>query len=133
MGSVELVSRQVAEFATILRQNAYKRKVVPKMKILPTGQQRRDAGRSIRPSQLTTLVLLCVCLVANAGCASLPGKTDAGDLPFEATAEESEDQPAQPKTFAERQAQLREFFHARFGESAGIDPRAREIEKRLGF
>ena len=26
-----------------------------------------------------------------------------------------------------------QFFKTSFGESAGVDPRAREIEKRLGF
>ena len=35
--------------------------------------------------------------------------------------------------FSEQRAKTNEFFKARFGESAGIDPRAREIEQRLGF
>ena len=34
---------------------------------------------------------------------------------------------------AEKREESSRFFRAKFGESAGVDPRAREIEQRLGF
>lgn len=45
----------------------------------------------------------------------------------------SMDQVRETFDFSEQRKKTQEFFRAKFGESSGVDPKAREIEKRLGF
>lgn len=62
--------------------------------------------------------LLLALLIAMQGCALTPNASDRmGQF---------------QNNVAHGKQKLSQFFHAKFGETAGVDPRARDIERRLG-
>lgn len=71
-------------------------------------------------SILASIALSVLCLFCS-GCATVnQGNNPQSDLYSEDSSE--------PK-----RENFKDFFKAKFGESSGVDPRAREIERRLGY
>jgi len=74
----------------------------------------------LAPIALSVFFLLCSgCAMMNQG----PPK-GSGELTTETQS---------PSSPTEKRENFAEFFKAKFGESSGVDPRVREIERRLGF
>lgn len=59
------------------------------------------------------------CMTNNWSKSAFSNKTNSSQLEFEDVDESEEAKPS--------------FWKTQFGNSSGIDPRAREIEKRLGY
>lgn len=84
------------------------------------------------PARMVCIVTaLCFGLVLFGGCASIASQDSEFQLKSIPSSET--EKPKSPSTLAEYNEKFTEFFRARFGESAGVDPRARDVERRLGF
>lgn len=87
--------------------------------------------RKLLAGPVCFVATLCLGLVLFGGCASLNSQDP--DFQLKSIPSSATEKPKSPSTLAEYNEQFTEFFRARFGESAGVDPRARDIERRLGF
>lgn len=115
--------------------------IIPGMNAeLITPRLTKKIGRTLAARFFVSIALSASVLVCS-GCATLgPGTaanvdaTDVDTAMVDApTSADSSEQEKPPLTFKERRENVSKFFRAKFGESAGVDPRAREIERRLGF